>query len=115
MVGKFTKNTLITIGTQVLIFVFGMGISVIVARILGPERKGIYSLVVLLPGFLVYFTNFGIGQATVFYLGKKKYPPTEIFGNNIIYTTIITIFAILTGLTIIFFFSNKLLPGVATK
>jgi len=115
MVGRFTKNTLITIATQGLIFVFGMGISVIIARILGPEKKGIYSLVILLPAFLVYFTNFGIGQATVFYLGKKKYPPKEIFGNNIIYTAIITIFAILTGLIIIFFFSNKLLPGVATK
>lgn len=113
--GKFTKNTLITIATQCLIFVFGLGISVIVARILGPEKKGIYSLVVLLPAFLMYFTNFGIGQATIFYIGKRKYSPKEVFGNNIIYTILFSTLAILIGLIIIFFFSNKLLPGVATK
>jgi O-antigen/teichoic acid export membrane protein len=115
MAGKFTKNTLITIFTQGLIFAFSLVTSVIVARILGPEKKGIYSLVVLLPIFLVYFTNFGIGQSTVFYLGKRKYPPKEIFGNNIIYTTLLSTFAILIGLVIIFFFSNKLLPSIATK
>lgn len=115
MIGRFTKNTLITIATQGLIFVFGMGISVIIARILGPEKKGIYSLVILLPAFLVYFTNIGIGQATVFYLGKRKYFSKDIFGNNIIFTILISTLAILIGLIIIFFFSNKLLPGVATK
>jgi len=115
MAGKFTKNTLITIFTQGLIFAFGLGTSVIVARILGPELKGVYSLVVLLPAFLVYFTNFGIGQATVFYVGKRKYSPKEIFGNNVIYTISFSTLAILIGLLIIFFFSDKLLPGVATK
>lgn len=115
MAGRFTKNVLISLATQGLIFTFGIGTSVIIARILGPEKKGIYSLVLLLPAFMVYFTNFGVGQATVFYVGKKKYPPKEIFGNNIIYTAIITIFAALIGLIIIFFFSNELLPGVETK
>ena len=80
--GKFTKNTLITIFTQGLIFAFSLGTSVIVARILGPEKKGIYSLVVLLPAFLVYFTNFGIGQATVFYVGKRKYSPKDSEANG---------------------------------
>ncbi len=115
MIGRFTKNTLITIGTQILIFAFSMGASVIVARILGPEKKGIYSLVALLPAFLVYFTNIGIGQATVFYLGKRKYSSKEVFGNNIIYAGLATILAILIGLIVVSFFSHTLLPGVATK
>ena len=115
MIGTFTKNTLITIVTQGLTFVFGIGISVIIARILGPEGKGIYSLAILLPSFLVYFTSFSIGQASIFYLGKRRYSPKEVFGNNIIYAVLTSTFAILIGLIIVFFFSNKLFPGVEPK
>jgi len=115
MLGAFTKNALITIVTQGIIFLFGLVTSVIIARILGPEGKGVYSLAILLPTFLVYFTNLGIGHATVYYLGKEKYSPGVVFGNNILYTIVISILAILIGLVIIFFFSNRLLPGVATK
>lgn len=115
MLGAFTKNALITIVTQGIIFLFGLVTSVIIARILGPEGKGVYSLAILLPTFLVYFTNLGIGHATVYYLGKGKYSPGVVFGNNILYTIVISILAILIGLVITFFFSNRLLPGVATK
>lgn len=115
MIGSFTKNTLITIFVQGIIFILGLAMSVVIARILGPEKKGIYSLAMLLPTFLMYFTNLGIGQATVFYLGKGKYSLKEVFGNNILYTIAISILAILIGLVIIFFFSNKLFPGIAIK
>ena len=115
MIGTFTKNTLITIATQGLIFIFSVGISVIIARILGPEGRGIYSLAILLPSFLVYFSSFSIGQASIFYLGKRKYPPKEVLGNNIIYTFLISIFATIIGLIIIFFFGDKSFPGVEIK
>jgi O-antigen/teichoic acid export membrane protein len=112
MIGAFTKNTLITFITRVLMLIFGIGASIIIARILGPGGKGIYSLAILLPTLLIAFTNFGIGPASVFFIGKRKYPLKEVFGNNIIYTISISIFAILIGLIVIFFFSNKLFPGV---
>lgn len=115
MLGTFTKNTLITFITQASTLVFRVGISIIIARILGPEGKGIYSLAMLLPLFLMYFTHFGIGSATVFYLGKRRYSSEEVFGNNIIYTILLSTFAILTGLVIIFFFSDKLFQGVAIQ
>jgi len=66
----------------------------------------------LLPALLLVFTNFGIGSASVYYVGKKKYHPREIFGNNIFYTFFISIFAILIGLIIVFFFGGKVFPGV---
>lgn len=112
MIGTFTKNTLITFVTRILTVIFGVGITIIIARTLGPEGQGIYSLAILLPILLITFTSFGIGIATVFYIGKKKYSPQEIFGNNIIFTILISLFTILIGLATIFFFSSKLFPGV---
>lgn len=113
--GNFTKNTLITFTTRLLQFILGIGTSVIIARVLGPEGKGIYSLAILLPALLIIFTNLGIGPASVYYIGKKKYAPKEVFGNNIISSIFISIFTVLVGLIIIFFFSNSLFPGVAKE
>ncbi len=112
MIGKFTKQTLITFTTRVLQLIFGIGISIILARVLGPEGKGIFSLAILLPLLLVTFTDFGIGPASVYYIGKKKYSHGEIFGANIIFSILSSILAILTGLIVVFFFGNKLFSGV---
>ena len=110
--GKFTKDTIITFIARVLNLVLVLGASIVVARVLGPEGKGIYSLAILLPMLLITFTNPGIGPASVYYIGKKKYLPKEIFGNNIIFSSLVSVFAIIVGLIVIFFFSNSLFPGV---
>jgi O-antigen/teichoic acid export membrane protein len=112
MIGTFTKNTLMIFFTRVSALFLGLLASIIIARVLGPEGKGVYTLAILLPGLLLTFTNFGINPATVFYIGKKKYSPKEIFGNNIVITLLLGGIAILIGLIIIFFFSQKLFQGV---
>jgi O-antigen/teichoic acid export membrane protein len=113
MIGTFTKNTLITFITRVLVLASGVGISIIIARALGPEGKGVYALAILLPGLLVTFTNLGINPATVFYVAKKRESAREIFGNNILLTALISAIAVLIGLVIIFGFGDKLFPGIA--
>ena len=95
MLGKFTKDTLITLIAKVLLLVLGIGTSIIVARVLGPGGKGIYSLAILFPTLLITFTNLGIGPASVYFIGQKKYTSKEVFGANIIYSVLISIFAIL--------------------
>jgi O-antigen/teichoic acid export membrane protein len=109
---KFTADTLITITTRVLQLFLGIGIFVIIARILGPELKGVYSLAILLPSLLVSFGTFGIGQASIFYIGSRKYPPKDIFATNIILSFFLGIVGFLIGLIIIIFFSSALFPEV---
>ncbi len=111
----FTKNIMITFFVRVLTVSLGIGISVIIARTLGPEGQGIYSLTILFPTLLVLFTGFGINSATTYFVGKKKYSTKEIFGNNIILSILISAFSILIGLIIISFFSNQLFPEVPNK
>ena len=115
MANKFTRNTFITFFSQGLILVFTLGTSVLLARALGPEKRGIYSLAMILPSFLLYFTCFGIGQSSIFYLGSKKYSPKEILGNNFILVILVSILTILIGLIITFFFNNALFPGIERK
>ncbi len=98
---KFSTDTLITLSTRIVNFLFGMVISIIIARILGPEGKGIYSLAILVPTLAITFSNLGIGPATIFYIGKEKYDLKKILGNNLIFSLIIGALALLIGFIII--------------
>ena len=111
--GEFTKNTTITFLTRILSLIIGLATSIIIARILGPNGKGIYSLVILLPTLIVNFTNIGIGPATVYYIGKGKYPYKEIFGNNVIMSLIVGGFSIFIGLIIIIFSQDLFFSGIS--
>ena len=112
MINEFTKNTLITFITRVITAIFGIIITIIIARTLGPKGQGIYSLAVLLPTTLLLFTIFGLNVSSIFYIGKKKYSPKEVFSQNIIFSFFLGILTILIGLIIVFFFSDKFFPGV---
>jgi len=112
---KFVKNTLITSLARVIQLALGVGASIIVARSLGPEGKGIYSLVFLFEGVLVNFLDFGIGSATVFNIGKKKYSPREALGANIFLSTAISLASIIIGSLIIIFLGSHIFPGIPSK
>ena len=47
---SFSRNSLISFLTEILVFGFGFLTLIIVTRILGPTGKGIYSLIILIPG-----------------------------------------------------------------
>ena len=115
MTGVFAKNTLITFITRLATAAFNIGIIIIIARVLGPEGQGLYSLIILFPSLLLIFTSFGINPASVFLIGKGKYSPKEVFGNGIIFNSLISILSILIGLIVIFFFSENFFPGVEKK
>ena len=115
MSNKFIKNTTITFATRILNLLLGTGASVIIARVLGPSGKGIYSLVLLLPAMIFMFSHLGIGAATVYYVAQKKYSVKDIFNSNIVLGLLISILSILAGLIIIFFFQDEIVPGVPKK
>jgi len=69
--------------TRVWGAIVGIGVSIIIARTLGPEGKGIYSLLLLVPTLLVTFGNAGIQIANVYYHGKKGAAISHLASNSI--------------------------------
>ncbi|HXC49246.1 MAG TPA: flippase [Candidatus Limnocylindrales bacterium] len=62
-------------GTLATIFAkmgFGVIIGVITARWLGPELRGIFSLVSTFPASLTTLTKFGQAQATIYFIRREK-------------------------------------------
>jgi len=109
---KFNKDVFNTILTRIVLLVLGILPSIFIARILGPEGKGLASLALILPVLIITFTNWGIPLATTYYTAKGDFSPSEILWNNLILSIVISVFSLVIGFIIIFFFSKILFPGV---
>ncbi len=110
--GTFVQATTVTLLSNVLNFLLGIGTSIILARVLGPEGRGIYALAVLLPSFIVTFGNLGIGSATVYYTARDEFRHQEILGNNLLLSVGIGSVGVLVGLIILLLFRELIFPGV---
>lgn len=111
--GEFARQTTFTLATSILGLLLGVGTSVILARVLGPEGRGIYTLATLLPSLIVTFGNLGIGPATVYYVARGEFRRQEILGNNVLLSTGIGGIGVLAGLVVVRFFQESVFPGVA--
>lgn len=110
--GALTKNTALTVFVQAFRFLLAAFTSIIIARFLGPENKGLYSLALLVPTLLVAFTNVGVPQATAFYVAKRLFNNKVIFGNNILISVIIGLITLMFGIVFVIFFQDTFLPNV---
>lgn len=80
---SFSKNSLFTFLSSFFLFFLSFLSFVIISRILGPEGKGIYSLILLVPGIIAAFGNLGIGASNVYFTGSRRYKIGDIVANSI--------------------------------
>lgn len=109
---EFKKNVSITLAAQISIFFIGLISSVIIARTLGPEGKGIFAIATLVPKMLFMFGNLGLSSAIIYFIGKKKYSLQDV--SSSIFTLAIILGFGLCLLTILLLncFSFTFLKGV---
>lgn len=86
---NFTTRVLGTFGTHILTFIFVLLTSIVVARCLGPEGKGIFTLVLLVPTLLVVLSNLGVGLSNNYHSASGKYKLSALVGNSFVLAGII--------------------------
>lgn len=104
-----------TLATHALSLSAGIATSVILARALGPEGRGIYALAMLLPSLVVTLGNLGIGAASVYYVARGGFRRQEILGNNVLLSLGISGLGILVGLAVVVFVRESVFPGVPAR
>ncbi|RLF99309.1 hypothetical protein DRN58_05370 [Thermococci archaeon] len=109
---RFAKDTTITLATRTSSLLINISASIIIARVLGPEDKGIYSLAILLPTLVFTLFNLGISPSTVYHIGKGKYSLEKIFGNNLLLSVLNSSLGILISVIIVIFSQNTFLKDV---
>jgi len=108
----FAKQALLTTGTKIVNLGLGLLISILLARGLGPEGRGIYTLAILFPTLIVTFSNLGLGPATVYYVAQEKYPLKNVFGSNTLMSLLLGVIGILAGLLLAAIFPTEIFPEV---
>jgi len=102
---SISKNSIITFVSQIASFAFYTLSSVVLARALGPEGKGIYAIVFLVIMTLADALKFNIDNSTVYYLGTSKHDFTEFFKIYFILAVLLG----LAGIGIYFFFRDAII------
>ena len=75
---SFIKDVLRIGISQILIIVFGLGISIITARYIGPSGNGIIAGLTVYPTIFMAIGSLGIRQSTTYFLGKGIFSEDEI-------------------------------------
>lgn len=68
----FIKNVSQIFGTRLLTLLLGITVGIITARMLGPEGKGFYTLIVLVLSYILLIGSLGVTNAIPFFIGKKR-------------------------------------------
>jgi len=109
---RLAKDSTYNFIRQIWTIFFGLIISILLARGLGKEQRGIYTLAVLLPELLVTFSNLGVAQATVFFISRKKIPPNQTISDNTTLALWIGFGSMIIGGIIILYGSSIFFPNV---
>jgi O-antigen/teichoic acid export membrane protein len=111
--GQFRKQVGATFFTQLVGLVFSITTAAIIARWLGPEGKGIFTMALLVPGMMVIFLNSGIGVANVYFAASKRMNVPTLAGNSVIYAFLTTMFGmVIVGVLLTTGSLQALLPRV---
>ena len=108
----FLRNSSINLIAYVISTSLALGFNIIIARLLGPEGSGSLTILLLFSVTTGLFINFGLGQAAVYFFGKKKYSLIEI-SNNLFSASWIIGFVILFILAIgLPFYKDKIFHDI---
>ena len=78
----FFRNVLGTFATEIFTVAFNLLLGVLTARLLGPERRGVLTLVMTLAITLVYFADLGISKANIYLIGRRKRSEAAVAANS---------------------------------
>ncbi len=107
-VRSFLLSSLSNFIRQILTILLGIITSVILARGLGVEGRGLYAIVILIPGLLTTFLSLGVGSAAVYFIARDEYSIRDALNGNIILSMIISVVAMIIG-TFIFVIGQRAL------
>jgi O-antigen/teichoic acid export membrane protein len=90
----------ITVSSQIVTFAASLLISILLARMLGPENRGIYAILTLIPIIVVGLSSFGLDIANAYFTANKRFEVKDIVGNSLTMVVVISIFVALASLAL---------------
>lgn len=107
----FSIDTFGTFFSSMIASILSVPISIILARFLGPEGKGVVTLVLLVIGQLTAILTFGVEIALVYYAGRQLANIEKIGNAAMGLGILLGSIGVLLGMTIFKFGLNNFLPN----
>lgn len=101
-----------TVLRYLVALVLGLGLAIMLARVLGPEGNGKYSVAVLLPSLLSTLLNLGIGPANVYFVGRHEVSVARAYRSNLRLWAGLGLAGLLIGAGVIHLRADAWFPGV---
>ena len=92
-----------TVGTKIIILFGSFIVSILLARLLGPEGKGIVTAVFIVPNLIVSLADLGVKQASAYFIGRKIYSVEDVVSSSLFLWIITSLLSVLIVLTYYFF------------
>ena len=101
------KNIIQNLGANLLITLVGLVGSVILARWLGPNQRGVFAAIILIPTILQYCVNFGLSSATIYFTAQPDSNKNTIWCSLVLISLIQSIIGFLLGWMIVELYLQK--------
>jgi O-antigen/teichoic acid export membrane protein len=101
---SFARDIAGVLGSNVSAVLIGFLIDVVISRQLGPEGRGLYSSVLVVPLLVVSFMMMGIRRSAVFHIGKQIYSDNRTVSGVIQLLLVTSVLAMLvSGVSFLYF------------
>ncbi|MCF8404529.1 MAG: oligosaccharide flippase family protein [Bacteroidales bacterium] len=102
----FFKDIIKISGSNTLAAVINVLIGVIITRSLGPEGRGIYAAILIVPGLVIRFAELGIRRSVIYHIGKANFEDAQIVYSLLVTVAGTIILGIFISLGFYFFLDN---------
>jgi O-antigen/teichoic acid export membrane protein len=107
---NFLQYSFQTLLVQISVTVLGVILTVLSARFLGPEGKGVLSLLILLPVLAVTFGRLGIGNSIIYHAPRISHP--HLISNGFLLISVIGALVSLLSLSFVLLLRNSLFKNI---
>lgn len=104
---SFIKDVLRVSISHGLMIIFGLTVSIITARYIGPEGNGIIAGLTVYPSLFMTIGSLGIRQSTTYFLGKGIFSEKQIKTAITQIWIMTTIISLIVCFVLIYYFSNS--------
>lgn len=71
------RNTLGNVGSKITLYPISFFTSIVIARYLGPDDRGVYAYIATIISFMTPVVTFGIGGGIVYFISKNEYKVSD--------------------------------------
>jgi O-antigen/teichoic acid export membrane protein len=108
---NFIQYSFQTLLAQISVTVLGVVLTVLSARFLGPEGKGILSVLILLPVLAVTFGRLGIGNSIIYHAPRISHP--HLISNGFLLISVIGALVSVLALAFVLLLRNSLFKNIS--